>query len=684
MHPEHREIIRQFHEHYYYTGYAFGGTWKQTYWMGIFCWKCPLDLWIYQEILHELRPEVIIEVGTAGGGTSLFLAHMCDIIGRGRVITIDIQDVINAPLHPRISYLKGDSTSEEMLRLVRAGTTGATPVMVILDSDHSMEHVFKELRAYSEFVTAGSYLIVEDTNINGHPVLPDFGPGPMEATRAFLAANPDFIVDGSREKFLMTQNPSGYLKKVADNKGANTTTAKHLVNAGPARETDSVDGLNLKRLSHGAPGYNGWGDTSGLLAATQQENEPRREQSSPTGVQCLSCHATNPAGSRFCNQCCASLEAAADQIRELQDRTPPHPNVVLIQPQLSRIAHRPRKLILKHWLSPGDILMLTAAVRDLHLNHPGRFLTDVRTPCSALWENNPYITGIEDKDPEAEQIQCEYPLINQSNQVPYHVIHGFRLFLQEKLGVNIEPHAFKGDIHISDLEKSWMSQVEETEGLGARFWIIVSGGKWDYTAKWWDPERAQQVVDQFQGRIRFVQCGESDHYHPRLKGVLDLVGKTDLRQLVRLMYHADGVICPVTMFMHLAAALETKPGRPKNRPCVVIAGGREPSQWEAYPHHQYLHTNGALPCCDDGGCWKSRVEPLGDGDEKDHSLCLSPVTLSSGRKLPQCLDMITADDVIRAVENYLKFDPSRERHDEISVCVPARTNGINDRRVVLT
>lgn len=317
-----------------------------------------------------------------------------------------------------------------------------------------------------------------------------------------------------------------------------------------------------------------------------------------------------------------------------------------------------RQLILKSFLSPGDIVMLTAAVRDLHLTHPGKFLTDVRTSCGALWEHNPYLTPLDENDPAVEVIACEYPLINQSNQLPYHFIHGFRLFLQDKLGVEIKPQAFKGDIHLSAEEKSWMSQVEEREGLGARFWIVVNGGKWDYTAKWWDAERMQQVVDHFQGRIRFVQCGEADHYHPPLNGVLDLVGQTDLRQMIRLMYHADGVICPVTMFMHLAAAVETKPGRPKNRPCIVLAGGREPAQWEAYPHHQYLHTNGALPCCEEGGCWKSRVEPIGDGDEKDQSLCLRPVLLTSGRKLPQCLDLIRAEDVIHTVERYLLYETS--------------------------
>jgi hypothetical protein len=82
---------------------------------------------------------------------------------------------------------------------------------------------------------------------------------------------------------------------------------------------------------------------------------------------------------------------------------------------------------------------------------------------------------------------------------------------------------------------------------------------------------------------------------------------------------------------------------------VVVAGGREPSQWEAYPHHQYLHTNGALLCCDNGGCWRSRVKPLGDGDEADESLCVDPV----GR-LPRCMDMITAEDVIRRIELYFQ------------------------------
>ena len=104
--------------------------------------------------------------------------------------------------------------------------------------------------------------------------------------------------------------------------------------------------------------------------------------------------------------------------------------------------------------------------------------------------------------------------------------------------------------------------------------------------------------------------------------------------------------------MHLAAAVETRPGRPKNRACVVIAGGREPAQWEAYPHHQYISTNGALWCCEDGGCWKSRCQLVGDGDEKDTSVCSLPVQIRSELRIPRCLDMISAQEVIRRIEWY--------------------------------
>lgn len=315
-----------------------------------------------------------------------------------------------------------------------------------------------------------------------------------------------------------------------------------------------------------------------------------------------------------------------------------------------------RKLILKNSLSPGDIVMLTAAVRDLHQCYPNQFLTDVRTPCRALWENNPYLTKLDEQEPGVEVIDCHYPLIHRSNQLPRHFIEGFIAFLNERLDLKITPTAFKGDIHLSAREKSWFSRVREIVGRDVPFWIVVAGGKRDFTIKWWSHQRFQEVVDHFRDKILFVQVGEKGHAHRPLDGVINLLGKTDARQFVRLMYHAQGVLCPVTFAMHLAAAVEVKGGRPKNRPCVVPAGGREPAHWEAYPQHQFIHTIGALRCCENGGCWKARTLPLGDGDPKDEPrhCCVDVVG-----DLPRCMDMITAEEVIRRVERYFEGGVAR-------------------------
>ena len=172
--------------------------------------------------------------------------------------------------------------------------------------------------------------------------------------------------------------------------------------------------------------------------------------------------------------------------------------------------------------------MLTAAVRDLHLCYPNQFVTDVRTPCRQLWENNPHITAIADETSDAEQISCHYPLIGRSNQEPYHFLHGFIHDLNERLALQIRPKAFKGDIHVSDLEKSWMSQVQEITGEDTPFWIIVSGGKNDFTIKWWDAKRYQAVVDHFRDKSLFVQVGEGSHHHPRVRAEVDLCRSREL------------------------------------------------------------------------------------------------------------------------------------------------------------
>jgi cephalosporin hydroxylase len=208
-----RGIVDAFHRLYYDSAET-GGTWQNTAWLGVPTEKCPLDLWIYQEILYEVRPDIIVETGTRWGGSALFLASMCDLLGQGRVITIDVDVPGARPNHERITYLLGSSTSQTIVDEVRGQVGGVERVMVVLDSDHSMDHVLAELRAYADVVTVGSYLVVEDTNVNGNPVLPTFGAGPMEAVKRFLEEDHAFEPDRSREKLLLTFNPNGFLRRI--------------------------------------------------------------------------------------------------------------------------------------------------------------------------------------------------------------------------------------------------------------------------------------------------------------------------------------------------------------------------------------------------------------------------------------------------------------------------------------
>jgi len=312
-----------------------------------------------------------------------------------------------------------------------------------------------------------------------------------------------------------------------------------------------------------------------------------------------------------------------------------------------------QKLILANYQAPGDVTVLTAAVRDLHRCCPDRFITDVDTDWPELWENNPYVTPLNAADIEVRRIECRYPLISFSNERPLHFVHGFIDDLNQQLGLDIKPTRIAGDIYLSDEEKSQPSLMEQITGEAIPYWIIVAGGKFDCTIKWWHIRRWQAVVDRLRDRFLFVQVGAGRHYHPPLKGVIDLRGRTSLRDLVRLVYHADGVLCPVTCMMHLAAAVEMKPDALSPRPCVVVAGGREPATWEAYPGHRFLHTIGMLPCCATGGCWRNRSVPLGDGKDTAHRLCVDTVN-----NLPRCMHMITPEQVVEAIRSY---EPLGER-----------------------
>lgn len=192
----------------------------QMWWRGWPLVKCPLDLWQYHEIIEQTRPTRIVETGTYAGGSALYLADMLELVGGGHVISVDItpgaEDQL--PQDDRITFIRGRSSTDlRVLEFVKDATDGHK-TMVVLDSDHSREHVLDELRLYAPLVSRGAYLIVEDTNPDAYAQLgfdPRDGAGPARALREWQPTNHGFRVDDRRERFLFSQNPGGYLKKTS-------------------------------------------------------------------------------------------------------------------------------------------------------------------------------------------------------------------------------------------------------------------------------------------------------------------------------------------------------------------------------------------------------------------------------------------------------------------------------------
>jgi len=213
MRKREKRIINAFSDLYYNALKGEDQIFKRTTWMNVPCFKCPLDLWIYQEIIAEIQPDLIIETGTHMGGSALFMAHMLDIVGKGEIITIDVVKTAPRPDHPRIRYVTGSSADPDLIQAMLDDRPDEMR-LAVLDSDHSKSHVLNELNLLAPYVSLGSYIIVEDTNINGHPSYTSFGEGPYEAVEEFLESTRNFTVDYSKEKFLMTFNPNGYLKRI--------------------------------------------------------------------------------------------------------------------------------------------------------------------------------------------------------------------------------------------------------------------------------------------------------------------------------------------------------------------------------------------------------------------------------------------------------------------------------------
>jgi len=184
--------------------------------MGAKALKNPFDMWIYQEIIYEVKPDIIIEIGSYEGGSTLYFAHLLDILKKGNVISVEINRSRYKAKHERIIEVTGDSSSPEVLKKVAELCKDKT-VLVIHDGDHRKKQVLKDLNNYSEFVSVGSYLIVEDGNVDLFKPGDGLGwmePGPLAATDQFLRENLNFKPDRERERYILTYNPKGFLKRI--------------------------------------------------------------------------------------------------------------------------------------------------------------------------------------------------------------------------------------------------------------------------------------------------------------------------------------------------------------------------------------------------------------------------------------------------------------------------------------
>lgn len=201
-----------YHKWYYDTL-----VWQDLRWLGVPVFKSPADLWNYQEIIYELRPSLIIEFGAHKGGSALFLRSVLDAAGiSAEVISVDVVDVLDPTARSKggIRFVKDSSTSDAVHELLAAAIAKRPgKIFAILDSDHRSEHVYAEMLRLRDLLSEGDYLIVEDGNVNGHPVLPTWGPGPYEAIAQYVADFPDdYTFDTSREnKFGFTFAPRGFL-----------------------------------------------------------------------------------------------------------------------------------------------------------------------------------------------------------------------------------------------------------------------------------------------------------------------------------------------------------------------------------------------------------------------------------------------------------------------------------------
>jgi cephalosporin hydroxylase len=189
-------------------------AWQQTRWIGQPVANAPTDLFAYQELLSDVRPDWVVTTGGSDGGRALFLCTICDLLDHGQVLDVSPGAKAGRAEHPRLSYITGLAHDASVVEDVRRRVGTDARVLVILGTRGPRDRTGREFEAYAPMVPVGSYVVIEHTALNGFPVDASFGPGPHEALRRIMNVHGGFSADSAREAHAVTLNPGGFLRRV--------------------------------------------------------------------------------------------------------------------------------------------------------------------------------------------------------------------------------------------------------------------------------------------------------------------------------------------------------------------------------------------------------------------------------------------------------------------------------------
>ena len=305
----------------------------------------------------------------------------------------------------------------------------------------------------------------------------------------------------------------------------------------------------------------------------------------------------------------------------------------------------PKEVIFHNRQAFGDILTMTCAVRDFKDTFPNTRI-GVHTTAMHIWDHNPHIDhtfrmGSLSANKATVKIGPGF-LTNKSGLWDYHMANAFRMDIQNKMNLKINQGPIRPDIWFTEEEFHRTPVID----IDKPYWVFIYGGEPGWPSKQY--HRWQEVIDILKDDIQFVQLGVEGHPYPRLKNVIDYVGKTQdrntgIRDLFNIFLHAQGSLGLVSMHMHLSAAF--------NNPCVVLAGAREPASFTQYWGHHYVHTNGTLDCSETKACWACKLEGC--------RTLVSPTNPpteghNTPNQVPKCVDIIEPEEIAEGVRKYYK------------------------------